>query len=68
MKTSETDIDVRGSSSKAFLPIESDLEYFQRVTSFKFPTEKKVVRLTRLHWSKKSKQGYQILHQYVIKY
>ena len=40
MKASETDIDISGSSSMT-ISMESDLEYYQRVTSFGFPTEKK---------------------------
>jgi len=39
MKTLETDTDVSGSSLKAISPIESDLEYFQRLASFELPTE-----------------------------
>ena len=40
MKASETEIDISGSSSMT-ISMESDLEYYQRVTSFGFPTEKK---------------------------
>ena len=65
MKASETEIDISGSSSMT-ISMESDL-YYQRVTSFGFPTEKKSLSGSVSDKSTLVKKINLIFHQYVIK-